>query len=86
MVPKNLNIYNEFDPQSFENDWGLFIDIENYQNENEIEKQINNSLKYQQVISEYFEYKRNKNNFGLFNCITTTLVTSCLTYIVLWVL
>ena len=35
MVSKNIIMSTHFEPQQFGNDWGLFVDIENYQNNNE---------------------------------------------------
>jgi len=85
MVPKYLIGNNE--PQDFGNNWGLFIDIENSRNENE--KEVNTSLNYKVIIYDNIEsqmYSNDKNKFNLFNCLTTIVITSCLTYIVLCIL
>ena len=92
MVSKYL--ISDYEPQDFGNNWGLFIDIENEKNE----KQINTlftSLNYQVIIYNdiesqlyniYYHYRNNKKKINLFNCLTTTIITSCLTYIVLCIL
>ena len=42
MVSKNIIMSTHFDPQQFGNDWGLFvdIDIDNYQNNNKVVSNI----------------------------------------------
>jgi hypothetical protein len=87
MVSKIFTTHVE--PQNFENDWGLFIDIEIY--ENEIDSKHKGRKKYSKKDIEthtYFQHNDIKNDTiccGIFYCLATTciFITSCLTYFVL---
>ena len=134
MVSKNILMPTHFEPQHFGNGWGIFVDIENNQIENNIfvsnarSKQpikhiynnfyINNDFDDDWYSNKfvYFDYPRKydiesqaqRNNFDYVNnringingnngnngntvyeilgYLTTTLVTSCLTYGILCIL
>ena len=72
MVSKNIITTTHFEPQQFGNDWGLFVDIENYQNNNEFvsnicsKKTIKNSYKDLYIASDVYE-KCYINNFTCIN-------------------
>jgi hypothetical protein len=90
MVSNNLDINLENE------DWGLFVDIEKYENDTEkniykkkSETYLRNNME-SQIYRENYDYKNNKNNKNidneLFYCLTNTIITSCLTWVVLCVL
>lgn len=89
------NFINHFEPQNVENDdWGLFIDIEKYENEFDTNIYKKNPFSYlrdddidSQIYLQNYRYYNDKNTDNdLFYCLTNTIVTSCLIYIILCVL
>lgn len=144
MVSKNIIVSSHFEPQHFGNGWGIFVDIENSQLENNNRfisntrrkqpiKHIYNNFNINNDFDDdwksnkfvYFDYHRkydiesqtHLNNFDYFNDVnslnnvnnfnnvnnennendentvyemlgylTTTLITSCLTYSILCIL
>lgn len=88
------NFINHCELQNVENDdWGLFIDIEKYENEidsNIYKKKTFSYLRHDiesQICLQNYRYNNDKNTDNdLFYCLTNTIVTSCLTYIILCVL
>lgn len=61
MVSRNIIMSTHFEPQQFGNGWGIFVDIENYQNNNEFvsdvcsKKTIKNSYKNLYIDSAFYE-------------------------------
>ena len=61
MASRNIIMSTNFEPQQFGNGWGIFVDIENYHNNNEFvsdvcsKKPIKNSYKNLYIDSAFYE-------------------------------
>jgi hypothetical protein len=78
MFSRNIIKSTHFEPQQFGNDWGLFVDIENYPHNNEVvsnvssKKTIKNNYKNLYIDSDVYE-KCYINNFACIDFYTNDI-------------